>query len=78
MKEKHNTNDMNDWSFTYINYMLFVFGMILISMGYILMYTGEVSSYQSIKLAPLLLVIGYCIIIPISILYKNVIIIGRL
>ena len=71
MKEKHNTNDMNDWSFTYINYMLFVFGMILISMGYILMYTGEVSSYQSIKLAPLLLVIGYCIIIPISILYKN-------
>ena len=71
MKEKQNTNDTNNWSFTYVNYALFVIGIMIISVGYILMYTGEVSSYQSIKLSPLLLVIGYCVIIPISILYKK-------
>ena len=72
MKENEYTkNNVNDWTFTYVNYMLFLIGTIFITLGYILMYSGEVNSFQSIKLAPILLVVGYCIIIPIAIIYKK-------
>ena len=69
MKNKVNTK--NDWTFTYINYLLFLIGVITIITGYIIMYIGETESFQSVRLSPIILVIGYCIIIPISILYKS-------
>ncbi len=69
MKNKVNTK--NDWTFTYINYLLFLIGVITIITGYIIMYTGETESFQSVRLSPIILIIGYCIIIPISILYKS-------
>ena len=69
MKNKVNTK--NDWTFTYINYLLFLIGVITIITGYIIMYTGETESFQSIRLSPMILVVGYCVIIPISILYKS-------
>ena len=69
MKNKVNTK--NDWTFTYINYLLFLIGVITIIIGYIIMYTGETESFQSVRLSPMILVIGYCVIIPISILYKS-------
>ena len=71
MKEKYNKKDVNDWTFTKINYILFFIGVLLVFFGYLLMYTGEVTSYQSIIIAPFFLVIGYCILIPVSILYKK-------
>ena len=72
MKEKQNTNnDIKKWTFTYINYTLFLIGILFITIGYILMYTGEVSSFQAIKLSPILLVFGYCIFIPIALIYKK-------
>jgi len=52
------------------NYMLFGIGLLVISLGYILMSTGETDSFQSVKLAPTILLIGYIIIIPLSIFYK--------
>ena len=33
--------------------------------------TGGVNSFQSLTLSPILLVLGYCVVIPISIFYKN-------
>ena len=36
-----------------------------------MMATGETDSYQSTKIAPLILMLGYCGIIPLSILYKK-------
>ena len=69
MKNKVNTK--NDWTFTYINYLLFLIGVITIITGYIIMYTGETESFQSVRLSPMILVIGYWVIIPISILYKS-------
>jgi dipeptide/tripeptide permease len=59
------------WSFGKVNYMLFGIGIITIILGYILMTTGETTSFQSVKLSPIVLVIGYCIIIPASILVKS-------
>ena len=53
-----------------ITYFLFGIGILTITFGYILMATGETNSFRSVKFAPVILVIGYCIIIPISIFYK--------
>ena len=48
------------------NYMLFGIGLLIVIVGYILMYSGETYSFLSISLSPLILVIGYCFIIPFS------------
>ena len=69
--EHMNKEKVENWSFTYVNYWLFFIGIILIITGYILMHTGGVNSFQSLTLSPMLLVLGYCIIIPVSIFYKN-------
>ncbi len=71
MKENKNIKDDNfEWTFTKSNYLIFLIGIITIAFGYILMYSGSVNSSQSTFIAPLILVIGYCIIIPLSLLYK--------
>jgi hypothetical protein len=51
--------------FTRTNYLLFVAGLVVIVAGYISLAGG------SITLAPILLVAGYCVIVPISILYRG-------
>ena len=59
------------WDFDKKNYLLFGIGILVIIIGYIIMATGETDSFQSVKLSPIVLVIGYCVIIPISIMYKS-------
>ena len=66
-----NKKEIEDWSFTNTNYILFLLGILTIFFGYILMYKGDAISAQSVKVAPIILVIGYCIIIPLSLLYKK-------
>ena len=61
----------HSWSFNKINYQIFGIGLAIIIFGYIMMATGETDSYQSTKIAPLILTLGYCVIIPLSILYKK-------
>ncbi len=51
--------------FTKKNYYIFLGGLLAIIIGYIALSQG------SITLAPLLLVLGYCVIIPIAILYRG-------
>ena len=58
------------WDFDKKNYMLFGIGILIIIMGYILMMTGETDSYRSVKLAPMILLIGYIVVIPLAILCK--------
>ena len=64
-------NNSNNWPFNKKNYLLFGIGILVIILGYIIMVTGEVNSFQSVKLAPVLLIIGYLVIIPLSIFYKD-------
>ena len=64
-------NNSNNWPFNKKNYLLFGIGILVIILGYIIMAIGEVNSFQSVKLAPILLVIGYLVIIPLSIFYKD-------
>mgnify|MGYP001476807862 CR=1 FL=1 len=60
----------HSWSFGKINYQLFGIGLFVIILGYIIMATGETEDIQSVKIAPLILMIGYCVFIPVSILVK--------
>ena len=60
----------HSWSFGKINYQLFGIGLFVIILGYIVMASGETESIQSVKIAPLILILGYCILIPAAILVK--------
>ena len=68
-----NNNDNKEpiWPFNKFNYLIFGIGVLTIILGYILMSTGEVDSFQSIRLSPYLLFIGYVILIPLSIFFKK-------
>ena len=70
MKTDKNKKTYN-WPFNKYNYILFTSGIVLILLGYLLMYTGEVDSFQSVRFSPFLLIIGYLIVIPLSIFYKK-------
>ena len=61
----------NSWSFSKINYIFFGLGVALIIIGYVIMSLGETYSFQSLTFAPILLFIGYIILIPLALLYKE-------
>ena len=70
--DSENTNSIfESWSLSIINYILFGIGLTLIILGYILMGKGEVYSFQSLTLAPIMLFIGYIIVIPASLIYRD-------
>ena len=50
--------------FTKLNYIGFALGILTIALGFLFLAKG------SITLAPILLVLGYCVIIPVAILFK--------
>ncbi len=66
-----NDNKEPIWPFNKFNYLIFGIGVLTIIVGYVLMSTGEVNSFQSIRLSPFLLFIGYVILIPLSIFFKK-------
>ena len=72
MKQGNTDNKplFHSWSFGKINYQLFGIGLFVIILGYIAMASGETESIQSVKIAPLILIVGYCILIPAAILVK--------
>ena len=68
-----NQNDslFESWSLSKTNYLLFGIGLFLIIFGYVLMGNGEVDSFQSLTLAPIMLFIGYIIVIPASLIFRD-------
>ena len=53
------------------NFTIIGIGIIVIIAGYLAMLEGSVEGFMPLVVAPILLVIGYCIIIPLGILYKK-------
>ncbi|MBO8151666.1 MAG: hypothetical protein DRP92_07410 [Candidatus Neomarinimicrobiota bacterium] len=53
------------------NVVIFLIGILFIAVGYIVMATGDTYSTQSLSIAPILLLIGYLVIIPVSIFYRK-------
>ena len=58
------------WAFKKENYIIFLIGIFLIVAGYIIMALGEVDSFQSLTLAPIMLFLGYVVAIPVALIYR--------
>ncbi len=59
-----------EWPFNKINYVLFGIGIISIIIGYVLIAYNPVDSMISTQIGPVILFLGYCVIIPIAIIYS--------
>ncbi|HDQ44487.1 MAG TPA: hypothetical protein ENN17_03160 [bacterium] len=57
--------------FSKTNWVLFFSGILTLVVGYIALSIGPWDSFWSLTLAPILLVIGYCVLIPVAILYRR-------
>ena len=53
------------WPFGPRNYLIFGLAMVVIVIGYVAL------GYGSITLAPVLLVLGYCVLLPVAIIIKG-------
>ena len=69
--KQNNSGLFDGWAFGKINYILFSVGLALVIFGYIFMATGEVNSFQSLTLAPVMLFLGYIVVIPVSLVYRD-------
>jgi len=69
--QQNKINLFDGWAFGRINYILFGAGLGLVIFGYFFMANGEVDSYQSLTLAPIMLFLGYIVVIPISLVYRD-------
>jgi hypothetical protein len=64
-RESKEPREKFEWPFGPRNYLIFGIGLLVIIVGYISLAAG------SITLAPILLVLGYCVLIPISIIING-------
>ena len=53
------------------NYIIFGIGILFIIAGYIALSGNSVEGFVPLTLAPILLVMGYCVIIPVGIMYRK-------
>ena len=66
-----NVSLFEGWAFGKTNYIIFTVGLFLLILGYYLMSSGSVNSFQSLTLSPILLFFGYIIIIPLALVYRE-------
>lgn len=71
MEKKNKKTLQFSWPYKRKNYVLFGVGVFVIIVGYLIMYSGEVDSLQSLVISPLLLLAGYLVIIPMALLSKK-------
>ena len=71
MENKNKKKLQFSWPYKRKNYILFGVGVFVIIVGYLIMYSGEVDSFQSLVISPLLLLAGYLVIIPMALLSKK-------
>jgi uncharacterized ion transporter superfamily protein YfcC len=53
------------------NFRIIGLGLLVIIGGYLAMLEGSVEGFLPLVLAPILLVAGYCVIVPIGIMYRK-------
>ncbi|NIR47789.1 hypothetical protein GWN42_20640 [candidate division KSB1 bacterium] len=53
------------------NYQLFGLAILVLLVGYWALAQPPVDGFLTLTLAPILLVIGYCVLIPVAILYSG-------
>ena len=53
------------------NFIIFGIGLLFIIVGYIALSGNTVEGFVPLTLAPILLVVGYCVIVPMGIVYRK-------
>ncbi len=53
------------------NYLILLAGLIVIILGYLALSEKTVEGFLPLTAAPILLVLGYCVIIPVGIMYRR-------
>jgi len=53
------------------NYIILGIGLLVIILGYIALSGNTVEGFSQLTVAPILLVLGYCVIIPVGIMYRK-------
>ena len=53
------------------NYVIIGVGILFIIAGYVAMSGNVVEGFSQLTLSPILLLIGYCVVIPVGILYRK-------
>jgi hypothetical protein len=73
LKSKKHKKDQSHLHFamTSKNYLIMGIGIALIVLGYFFMSENSVDGFLPTTVAPVLLIIGYCVIVPMGILYKD-------
>ncbi len=64
-KKQRQSRPQVEWPFGIRNYIIFGVALLVIIIGYVLLAQGSMTA------APLLLVVGYCVIIPVAILVRD-------
>ena len=62
---------LRELPFTRKNGVLFAIGLATIALGYLALGVPPANGFLSLTLAPLLLIAGYCVLIPLAILAKK-------
>ena len=70
-KKKPKKPVVGDLSLTRENYIIFLVGVAIIILGFVLMAMGGTHSPLSLTVAPLVLVFGFLVVIPASIIYRK-------
>jgi hypothetical protein len=53
------------------NYVILAIGLLLIVVGYVALSEKTVDGTMPLVVAPILLVLGYCVVIPVGILFRK-------
>ena len=56
---------------TTVNYLLFGAAVLLMIIGYYFLSIGPADSKESLTIAPIILVIAYCIVVPLAIFWRK-------
>ena len=68
-EQKHGSNGKLPLS--RVNFIVILVGVLFIAAGYLAMLEGSVEGFVPLVVAPVLLVLGYCVVIPLGILLKE-------
>lgn len=53
------------------NFIILGVGLLFIVLGYVALSGNVVEGFRQLTLAPILLLLGYCVIVPIGIMYRK-------
>lgn len=70
-KREHKLGTDGKLPLSRINFIVILIGVLFVAAGYLAMLEGSVEGFLPIVVAPILLVLGYCVIIPLGILFKK-------